>query len=547
MRRLTLAFFAAGVVCAAGPVHAQRAATPVAAPAAPAWTRGATCYEVFVRSFYDSDGNGIGDLKGLTAKLDYINDGNPGSTRSLGARCIWLMPIMPSPSYHGYDVSDYFDVNPQYGTKDDFRQFVTEAHRRGIRVLIDMVLNHSSDQHPYFQAALKDPSSPFRAFYRFSPTDPGTDETGQDHWRRSTLRDEYYYGFFSRVMPDLNYEQTPARDEAKRVAHFWLTDMGVDGFRLDAVEYLVEEGSRIRNTAGTHAFLREYADYVRRTKPDAFTVGEATWGSLDVLLTYYPDQLDDYFPFEASDSLIAAVRSGSARGLLGPFLRLQATVPLDRYSPFQRNHDQTRTLTALGGDVARARVAATLLLTLPGLPFVYYGEEIGMTGDKPDPNLRTPMQWSDTVNGGFTRGTPWEPLRPDWRTTNAAAQDTAASSLLNLYRRLIHLRAADSVLAVGRLVPLTVGHPAVASYLRQLGSRTILVVANLGAAPVAGLGVATAEGAVAPGRYRVRSLLGGPDAAPLRVPASGGIDAYIPFPTLAPLQAHVLELSPESR
>src|SRR5438874_8151148 len=327
------------------PLEAQRAAV------APAWTRGAVCYEIFVRSFYDSNGDGIGDLNGLIEKLDYID--------RLGASCIWLMPVAASPSYHGYDVTDYYRVEPAYGSNDDFKRLVAAAHRRGIAVLVDMVLNHSSSEHPYFQAALHDTMSPYRAWYRFAPTARGKD------WHHSPVRDEYYYALFWSGMPDLNYETPAVREEAKKIATFWLRDMGVDGFRLDAVPYLVEQGDCVSGCPGTHAFLHEYAQHVDSVKPGAYTVGEA-WGSIDQMLPYYPDQLTSYFGFELSDSLIAAVRSGSAAGLLTGYLRLQDTLPAYRWAPFLSNHDQTRTLTQLRGDVARARLAATLLLTLPG-------------------------------------------------------------------------------------------------------------------------------------------------------------------------------------
>jgi len=327
----------------------------------PAWTRGAVCYEVFVRSFSDSDDDGIGDLRGLMQKLDYIN--------SLGASCIWLMPVAASPSYHGYDVSDYYRVEPAYGTNDDFKRLVTEAHRRGIVVLVDMVLNHSSSAHPNFQAALHDTTSPYRAWYRFAPAPLGKGPHGGDDWHRSPVRDEYYYGVFWSGMPDLNYQTAAVRDEAMKIATFWLRDMDVDGFRLDAVPYLVEEGTCLMGCPGTHAFLHEYAAHVDSVKPGAYTVGEA-WGNIDHMMPYYPDQLTSYFGFELADSLLSAVRIGSAAGLLTGFLRLQDTLPAYRWSPFLSNHDQTRVMTALGGDVARARIAATLHLSLPGLPFV---------------------------------------------------------------------------------------------------------------------------------------------------------------------------------
>jgi len=500
---------------------------------APAWTRGAVCYEVFVRSFYDSDGDGIGDLNGLIQKLDYID--------SLGASCIWLMPVAQSPSYHGYDVSDYYTVEPAYGTNQDFQRLVKEAHRRGIAVLVDMVLNHASSEHPSFQAALKDTTSPYRAWYRFSPTPLGKGPWGADAWHRSPVRDEYYYGVFWSGMPDLDYHTRAVRDEAMKVATFWLREMGVDGFRLDAVPYMVEDGDCMTGCPGTHAFLKAYAEHVRQVNPDAYTVGEA-WGNIDALLPYYPDQLTSYFGFELADSLLSGVRTGSAAGLLPGFLRLQDTLPAYRWSPILSNHDGTRALTALGGDLARARMAATLLLTLPGLPFVYYGEEIGMTGDKPDPRLRTPMQWNPRSGVGFTTGTPWEAPQPDSMTTTVAAQDTDSGSLLNLYRRLIHLRKENEALATGRLVPLSTSSSHVAAYLRRAGDRVVLVVANLGAAAASGVAIGSGEGVLPPGSYTPRNLLGGPDGAMLNVDQDGTIRGYVPTASIGPRESLVLDL-----
>src|SRR5213596_2617279 len=508
------------------PLEAQRAAV------AAAWTRGAVCYEVFVRSFYDSDGDGIGDLNGLMRKLDYIN--------RLGASCIWLMPVAASPSYHGYDVSDYYRVEPAYGSNDDFKRLVVEAHRRGIVVLVDMVLNHSSSEHPYFQAALRDTTSPYRTWYRFSPTPLGKGPWGGEAWHRSPVRDEYYYGVFWSGMPDLNYQTPAVREEANKIATFWLREMGVDGFRLDAVPYVVEEGTCLAGCPGTHALLREYAAHLRGVKPDAYTVGEV-WANIATMLPYYPDQLTAYFAFELSDSLLSAVRTGSAAGLLTGFLRLEDTLPAYRWSPFLTNHDQTRTLTALGGDVARARLAATLLLTLPGLPFIYYGEEIGMTGDKPDERLRTPMQWSPRSGVGFTTGKPWEAPQADSLTTNVAVENRDPKSLLNLYRQLIHLRRQNEALAAGELVPLSTTSAQVAAYLRRTSRRAVLVVANLGGAAVSAVAIGSANGALPPGAYSPRNLLGGPNGTTLRV-GDGRIREYVPAAAIAPRESLVLDL-----
>jgi glycosidase len=476
-------------------------------------------------------------------KLDYINDGNASTDRDLGARCIWLMPVNEASSYHGYDATDYYRVERDYGTNDDFKRFVAEAHRRGIAVLVDMVLNHLSADHPYFKEALGDRSAPHRSWFRWSVTKPAElGPWGQEVWHKSPVRDEYYYGLFWHGMPDLNYETPAVREEAKKIAAFWLTEMRVDGFRLDAVPYLVEDGAKQTGTAGTHAFLREYAASLRSVAPDAFTVGEV-WDGLDRMLPYYPDQLESYFAFDLSDMVVAAVREGSAHSLLERYARFQRSVPDARYSTFLRNHDQTRTLTALGGDIARAKVAATLLLTLPGLPFVYYGEEIGMTGDKPDERLRTPMQWSSATGAAFTRGTPWEPVQADWQTTTVARQDGDPASLLNLYRRLIRLRLDHSALGVGDYVPLPATNPSVAAYLRRDGERAVLVVANLGMTAATDVTLTSLDAALPPGTYLAARLLQAGAAPNLVAAADGRIRGYVPAAAIAPLETWVLELS----
>src|SRR5437879_7629064 len=221
-------------------VGAQHAA-PLPSHPAPPPPHPTACYELFVRSFYDSNGDGIGDLRGLTQKLDYI--------AGLGADCVWLMPVAASPSYHGYDVTDYYKIEPDYGTNDDFKAVIAAAHQHHIRVLVDLVLNHTSSQHPWFQEALKDTAGPHRAWYRWS-------RTPANNWHHSPVRDEYYFGLFWSGMPDLNYETPAVLEEMKRVAQFWLKDLGVDGFRLDAVRHLVEQGDQVSNTPGTHAVLR---------------------------------------------------------------------------------------------------------------------------------------------------------------------------------------------------------------------------------------------------------------------------------------------------
>ena len=529
----------AAIAALALPAGAQRLTTQEA----PGWTKGATCYEIFVRSFQDSDGDGIGDLPGLIRRLDYVNDGNPRSRNDLGARCIWLMPVAASPSYHGYDVTDFYRVNPQYGTNDDFRRLVREAHRRGIRVLVDLVPNHVSSQHPWFLEALRDTASPHRGWFRWSPTPGPKNRWGGTNWHKSPVRDEYYYGFFWSGMPDLDYENPAVLEEMKRVATFWLREMGADGFRLDAVRHLFEAGEQTENVPATHAVLREFAAHVRAVNPDAFTIGEV-FDSAGAVRPYYPDQLDSYFAFEVADSLVSAVRRGSPAGMLAPLLQLQRELPATRYAPFLRNHDQPRTRTELGGDMRRARLASFLLLTLPGVPFVYYGEEIGMTGNKPDERLRTPMQWSAARGTGFTSGTPWEQMADDSATVTVAAQRNDPRSILSLHRTLIHLRDSNRALREGELVPLTASHEAVAVYARRAGSRVVLVVANLSDRPLAGVRFTAEPGALPPGRFQLHPLVGGARAASLRVSANGSTPATT-LPSLRPLEGYAFELRRE--
>jgi glycosidase len=450
--------------------------------AGPWWQKG-VCYEVFVRSFYDSDGDGVGDLNGLTARLDYINDGNPASTRSLGANCIWLMPIAKAASYHGYDVIDYYHVDPHYGTDDDFRKLVAEAHRRGIHVIVDFVPNHSSSENPWFQSAMRGPGSPYRDWYRWSSESRSEKGPwGQEVWHKSPARNEHYYGLFWGGMPDLNYETPALMQEMLKVTRYWITDMHADGFRFDAVPYLVEDGGRIEHTSGTHEVLRKFGSSIRSVAPQSFTVGEMSDPDPRILASYYPDQLDAYFAYGVAFATVDAARTGNAAGFIRAVSEANTMLPARRWLPFLTNHDHIRVMTQLGGNAAAARVAAGAMLMLPGMPFVYYGEEIGMLGDKPDETIRNPMQWSSAPNGGFTSGTPWETLQPDWRTKNVAAQDSDSTSLLNHYRRLIRLRNSYPGLSSGSLTMIATGDTtgAIAAWLRRSEREAFLIMVNFG-------------------------------------------------------------------
>ena len=524
------------------PVLAQ---APLGVAESDDWWRDGVCYEVFVRSFQDSDGDGVGDFRGLTSKLDHINDGDPSTTDDLGASCIWLMPIMPSPSYHSYDVTNYYDINRDYGTLPDFRAFLAAAHERGIHVLIDLVLNHMSSDHPIFKDAILRADSPYRDWFTFSPTTRPAPGWSAPVWHRVPRRDEYYYGLFWSGMPDINLSNPDATAELVDVARFWLEDVGVDGFRIDAVGHFFEgPDGQWKNGPGTHPWLREYAAALERIDPDAFTIGEV-WDSIGAILPYYPDQFTAFFMFELADAVVSAVMSGSQGRLLETVERLEREVPDHRWGIFLRNHDQTRTLTDLDGDVARAKLASAIQLTLPGIPFVYYGEEIGMTGSKRDgdPRLRTPMQWRAEPGVGFTTGRPWEPLPADSFAATVADQDDDPGSLLNHYRALMNLRGSDRALSRGDLVPLDAGSDAALAYLRVHDGRAALVVANLGETQLGGVRVSSAGAALPAGRYVVRPLLGAGRTMDLTVGADGRVRGLDAVATLPPLGFSILEIT----
>jgi alpha-amylase len=465
------------------------------APAASTdWWNGAVTYELFVRSFRDSDGDGSGDLAGLIEKLDYLNDCNAPGSQALGVDAIWLMPIYPSPSYHGYDVTDYTGVNPDYGTLADLDRLVAEAHARCIKVVLDWVPNHTSVQHPWFVES-QSPTSARRDWYVWRSDNPGWTQPwgGSATWFPSG--GGYYYAVFWSGMPDLNWRSPAVVAEMDAAAAGWLA-RGVDGFRLDAVRYLVENGPGAgeQDQVQTHAALKGFAAAVRSARPDAMIVGEA-WADTPTIATYYGstavqpagDELPLNFDFPLADAVVNAVDGGFATGVAATLDAVARTyAPGTGDAPFLTNHDQVRVATRLGTDPAKLRLAAAILLTLQGSPFLYYGEEIGMQNGScgSDECKRTPMAWDSSATGGFTSGTPWWPLSPRGPAANVAAQVADPGSLLSRYRTLIRARKGSPALSRGGTERLPTEPAGVLSFLRTDPAETVLVAHNLGAAAV---------------------------------------------------------------
>ncbi|MCP4572355.1 MAG: DUF3459 domain-containing protein [bacterium] len=481
-----------------------------------AWWNDTIFYEVFVRSFHDSDGDGIGDLAGLIGRLDYLNDGDPGTTDDLGITGIWLMPINDSPSYHGYDATDYRSINPDYGTMADFQAFLDAAHARGIKVIVDYVMNHCSTQHPWFQqAAAGNPA--YRDWFRWSSSDPGyTGPWGQTVWHWNSA--EYYYGLFWGGMPDLNYDTAAVKTEMFDAAGYWLDTVGVDGFRLDAILYIDEDGTQLQNTAATYQFWQDFNLHVKAVEPDVLSVGEAWSGSSSILNYVVDDRLDICFEFNLAGSTLGAVNNAYAGDLANSAEYVYGLYPYLQFATFLTNHDQERSFTTFGEDQGKAKVAAGIYLTLPGVPFLYYGEEIGMTGAKPDEFIRTPMQWTGGYQAGFTSGTPWQAVNADYPTTNVATADADPNSLLAWYRRLIAVRTGAPALRRGEYLGLASSEAAVFAFQRRHEGQSLLCLANTSAAnrTVTVTGVA---GGLVPGEHVLVNLLEGADTRTVTVTA----------------------------
>ena len=414
-----------------------------------------TYYEVFVYSFYDSDGDGIGDLQGLISKLDYINDGDDTTDTDLGCNGIWLMPINPSPTYHKYDVVDYYDIDPAYGTLDDFKELLDACEERGIKVIMDLVLNHSSSQNPWFLQAcdyLKglgdgEPDAeecPYFEYYNFS-------KEPQSGYCAVTGTDWYYEAQFWSEMPDLNLGCVALRSEIEDIAKYWL-DMGVGGFRLDAVkEYY--SGDTQKNVE----VLQWFTDYVKSQKEDAYLVGEA-WLNIDEYAKYYESGMDSLFnfAFAGAEGVIAkALNSPSSEKYGTVNQSLQSTFGQynENYidAPFYTNHDMPRSAGYYVGENAenRTKLAGAMNIFMSGSAFIYYGEELGMKGSGKDENKRAPMYWSKNADSEGMCDGPADMDDFEMKYDSLEEQEKDDSSIYQFYKNAVKIRNQNPEIARG--------------------------------------------------------------------------------------------------
>ncbi len=467
-------------------------ATAAAVPADQRWWDDRTFYEIFVRSFADSDGDGIGDLQGVIDRLDYLNDGDPATDTDLGVTGIWLMPIFASPSYHGYDVTDYRTVNPEYGTVEDLEALLSEAHDRGINVILDFPLNHTSTEHPWF-AGSRTGSGEYAEWYVWiGGTSSETGPWGQQVWHQDG--DRSYLGIFWEGMPDLNLRNPEVTAELEEIARFWL-DKGVDGFRLDGAQHLVEEDGEFANTPANKEWLTAFNAAVKDVRADALLLAEVWTGSL-ISSGYVPGQADIAFDFDSADAASAVAASGFATdSLLDSTENNLSNYPEWQVAVFTDNHDRDRLASLASDDPDRLRMIATWLLTQPGVPFIYYGQEIGLPGQKPDEQIRTPLPWNGQApSGGFSTVEAWEPLAEGWQQRNIAAQQADEGSLLRHYAALVSIRNANPALRTGAFAMVEVDDTNGFAYLRTLGDEAVLVLGNASEEPLDGLTVTLPDG-----------------------------------------------------
>ena len=482
------------------------------------WYKNAVFYEISVRAFKDSDGDGHGDLRGLTEKLDYL--------QALGVDCIWIMPIYPSPLRDdGYDIADYYSVDSVYGSLDALKVTIEAAHQRGIRIIMDLVLNHTSDAHPWFRSARADRNSPYRDYYVWSDDDKKYagvriifGDVEKSNWTWDEQAGQFFWHRFYSTQPDLNFDNPKVQDEMLNAARFWL-GLGIDGFRVDAPTYLFErEGTNCESLPETHAYLKRMRAMMDAEFPDAIMLAESNQWPRELI--QYFDKGDEFhmaFHFPLMPRIFLALAQGDASAIVNILKDTPAIPENCQWTIFLRNHDELtlemvtdeerklmwreyapepkmilnlgirrRLAPILNNDRRKIELVNSLLFSLPGSPILYYGDEIGM-GDNlnlPDRyGVRTPMQWDESPNGGFTAGVPFTEMvggEYGYQRVNVADQMKKPFSLLATIQKMIALRKGHAAFG-GRLEWADAGNAAIVAFVRARDGESILVLANLSA------------------------------------------------------------------
>jgi maltose alpha-D-glucosyltransferase / alpha-amylase len=487
----------------------------------PNWFKTAVFYEIHLRGFFDDNDDGSGDFRGLADKLDYLQE--------IGVDCIWLLPFYPSPLRDGgYDIADFYNIHPDYGTIDDFKYFIDQAHQRGLRVIADLVMNHTSSDHPWFQASRSDRDGPYADWYVWGDDDQRWSEariifldTEPSNWTWDPVRGQYYWHRFFSHQPDLNYDNPEVQEQMLNVLRFWL-DLGLDGFRLDAVPYLYErDGTNGENLPETHDFLRRVRAEVDARYSDRVLLAEANQWPADVVQYFgHGDECHMAFHFPVMPRMFMGVRREDALPIVEILEQTPAIPDNAQWGLFLRNHDELtlemvtdeerdymyaeyakdprmklnlgirrRLAPLLDNGRAEVELMHAMLFSLPGSPVLYYGDEIGMgdnifLGDRD--GVRTPMQWTGDRNGGFSRADFAQLYLPPlmdpvygYQAVNVEAQLRQPNSLLRWLRRLIALRKQHPVFGLGTYEALRPDNPRIFAHLRTYEDDIVLCVHNL--------------------------------------------------------------------
>ncbi len=529
------------------------------------WWKEAVIYQLYPRSFKDSDGDGVGDLKGIISKLDYL--------KSLGIDAIWLNPIYSSPNDdNGYDISDYRNIMKEFGTMEDFDVLLKGMHERGIKLVMDLVVNHCSDEHEWFKQSRSSRNSPYRDYFHWWPEEKGKPnhryslfDVNHDAWKYDSLTKAYYLHYFSQKQPDLNWENPKLRKEIHDIMKFWM-DKGIDGFRMDAFTFCAKDTTfpvfpkeldkNFMPYYSMQPHLHEYLQEMNRevlSKYDCLSVAEGSGNTpqdAHDLVDADRNELNMAYPFECVD--IAKPSGYKLTTLKEAFSRWDNTFATKGWmSIFLANHDQARMVSRFGTDTPEfkdysAKMLNTFVLSMRGTPYCYYGDELGMSNirfekieeynDMPTHNEytrlkktggdlkkfmsdlkfscrdngRTPFQWDNTINAGFTTGTPWLKVHPNYVMLNAAAQEADANSVLNYFRKMVQLRKKELALVYGKYTLLDAQNESVYAYTRELNGRKLLILLNFkpiaAKADLAGIDLSKAK--VLIGNYATPSLDG---------------------------------------
>ncbi len=424
-------------------------------------------YQIFTRSFADGNGDGKGDLIGIRKKLPYLKE--------LGIGALWLTPIFKSPSYHKYDVTDYYAIDPEYGNMADLKALVNEAHASNIKIILDFVANHTSVKHPWFQEAAKFNNNPYQDFYIWS-RDKEEWARDPEHWYYPDPKnpgDEKYYAFFSPGMPDLNYDNDTVRSRMIHAAEYWIQQTGIDGYRLDAASHVYPYAERTKN----YAWWTRFSTAMRAVKPDFYIVGEM-WGGDTLIAPYLKAGMNAGFNFGLWFDIRKSLEEGNdhmVNNLFSCYDHYQENNSTFTDAIFISNHDNPRIMDEVGGNMDKAKLAAHILFTLPYTPYVYYGDELGMFGPKPDEHIREPFLWG--LKNPFN--CKWEPNFHNARTKSLLQQQGDPNSLYSTYKKLIALRNKSEALSEGRMKRSPVNQPGLLSWMRSTGESNLIVIHNL--------------------------------------------------------------------